>query len=210
MPFLVGGTALYLRTVVLGLRIPQAPPDPALRAGLEDELARSGVESLFARLQRLDPATAAVIDSRNPRRVLRALEIVLLTGQSKVEQEGAAPPPYRTLQIGLTRERAALHQRIDRRVEEMIEQGLVEETRRLLASYAPQLPALSSLGYREMGAYLRGEMTMPQAIERIQIETHRFVRHQETWFRKMEGVIWFDLERSGEGEIAAHVAAFLG
>jgi tRNA dimethylallyltransferase len=182
-----------------------------LRAGLEAELARGGVEPLFARLQALDPATARAIDRRNPRRVLRALEIVLITGRPKVELEGAAPPPYRILQIGLTRERAALHRRIDRRVEEMVEQGLVEETRRLLeAGYDPRLPALSSLGYREIGAYLRGEMTLPQAVERIQIETHRFVRHQETWFRKLEGVAWFDLDRTGEGEIAARVAAFLG
>jgi tRNA dimethylallyltransferase len=211
VPFLVGGTALYLRAVVLGLRIPEVPPDPALRAELEEQLARGGVEALFARLQALDPATAAAIDRRNPRRVLRALEIVLLTGMPKVELEGAAPPPYRTLQIGLTRARASLHRRIDRRVAEMVEQGLVEETRRLLeAGYDPRLPALSSLGYREIGAYLRGEMTLGEAVERIQIETHRFVRHQETWFRKMEGVIWFDLEHSGEAEIAARVAEFLG
>lgn len=210
VPFLVGGTALYLRAVVLGLRIPEVPPDPALRAALEEELAHSGVEPLFARLQALDPATAAAIDRRNPRRVLRALEIVLITGRPKVEQEGSVPPPYRILQIGLTRPRAALHRRIDRRVEEMVEQGLVEETRRLLeAGHDPRLPALSSLGYREMGAFLRGEMTLAQAVERIQIETHRFVRHQETWFRKMEGVQWFDLEQSGEEEIAARVAAFL-
>ena len=210
VPFLVGGTALYLRAVVLGLRIPEAPPNPALRAELEEELARSGVEFLFARLQTLDPASAAAIDRRNPRRVLRALEIVLITGRPKVELEGAAPPPYRTLQIGLTRERAALHRRIARRVEEMVEQGLVKETLRLLeAGYDPRLPALSSLGYKEIGAYLRGEMTLPQAVERIQIETHRFVRHQETWFRKMEGVAWYDLEHSGEAEIVERVAEFL-
>ena len=214
VPFLVGGTALYLRAVVLGLRIPEVPPDPALRAALEADLARGGVDALFARLQLLDPATAAAIDRRNPRRVLRALEIVLSTGRPKVELEGAAPPPYRSLQIGLTRARASLHRRIDRRVEEMVEQGLVEETRRLLgAGYDPRLPALSSLGYREIGAYLRDEMTLAQAVGRIRIETHRFVRHQETWFRKMEGVVWFDLDRldnSGEEEIAARVAEFLG
>ena len=195
VPFLVGGSALYVRSVVAGLRIPEVPPNPQLRAQLEDELAHSGLAPLTARLQQLDPATAAQIDLRNPRRVLRALEIVLITGQPKVALEGAEPPPYRMLQLALTRERGALHRRIDARVEQMVAEGLVEETKRLLAAgYAPTLPAMTSLGYREIIAYLHGNMTLSQALERIQIETHRFVRHQMTWFRKLPGLHWFDLD----------------
>jgi len=149
-------------------------------------------------LAAVDPATAAVIDARNPRRVLRALEIVLLTGQSKVALEGAEPPPYAVFMVGLTRPRDDLYARIDRRVLEMVDAGLVAETQRLLAAgYAPSLPAMTSLGYREMTAYLAGEMSLAEAIARIQVETHRFVRHQMTWYRKLPGMVWFDLSEAG-------------
>lgn len=213
VPFLVGGTALYLRAVVLGLRIPNAPPDAALRAQLEARLACEGVAALFRQLMELDPATAAVIDERNPRRVLRALEIILSTGQSKVAMEGADPPLYRILQIGLQRARETLHQRVDERVDAMITDGLVEETARLLAAgYDPALPALTSLGYREIGAFLAGDISLPQAVERLKIETHRFLRHQSTWFRKMQGIVWFDLDdaqQGSESRIFACVEEFL-
>ena len=198
LPLLVGGTALYARAVVEGLRIPEVAPDPTLRAELEQVLAEQGREELFRRLAAVDPATAAVIDARNPRRVLRALEIALLTGQSKVALEGAEPPPYAVFMVGLTRPRDDLYARIDRRVLEMVDAGLVAETQRLLAAgYAPSLPAMTSLGYREMTAYLSGEMSLVEAIARIQVETHRFVRHQMTWYRKLPGMVWFDLSEAG-------------
>ena len=209
VPFLVGGTALYVRAVVRGLRIPHVPPDPALRAELEAFLTDHGRDALFQRLQTVDPRTAAVIDGKNPRRVLRALEIFLLTGQSKVDLEGEDPPAYATLLIGLRRERAALHQRIDHRVDAMIEQGLVEETRQLLARYDAALPALSSLGYPEMGAYLRGESTLDHAIKQIKFETHRYVRHQDTWFRKMEKIRWFEVDQTTSAAVSACVSEFL-
>ena len=209
VPFLVGGTALYIRAVVRGLRIPNVPPNPALRAELEEFLAAQGREALYARLAALDPATAAVIDAQNPRRVLRALEIFLATGRSKVELEGEDPPPYRTLMLGLRRPRAALHARVDARVEAMVREGLIDETRRLLATYDPALPALTSLGYKEIGAYLRGEMDLPTAAAQIKIETHRYVRHQSTWFRKMPEILWFDLDDAAPAVIRQAVAAFL-
>jgi tRNA dimethylallyltransferase len=211
IPFLVGGTALYLRAVTQGLRLPEAPPNPELRATLESELAEHGVAALFARLQRLDPATAAVIDRQNPRRVLRALEIFLITGRPKVELEGATPPPYRILLIGLDRERTALYQRIDQRVDQMLLDGLVSETERLLAhGYRPPLPAITSLGYREIIAYLEGQMALTDAIAHIKTETHRFVRHQYTSFRKMPAIHWFDLEQQPSEAIQPLIATFLG
>jgi tRNA dimethylallyltransferase len=210
VPFLVGGSALYVRAVTAGLRIPQVPPDSVLRSRLEEELARDGLAPLAARLQQIDPATAGQIDLRNPRRVLRALEIMLITGQSKIALEGAEPPPYRMLQIGLTRERGALHRRIDARVEQMVAGGLIEETKQLLAAgYAPNLPAMTSLGYREMIAYLEGRITLAQAVQRIQIETHRFVRHQMTWFRKLPGLHWFDIDETNVGVIEAFTGGWL-
>ncbi|MCC6455072.1 MAG: tRNA (adenosine(37)-N6)-dimethylallyltransferase MiaA [Caldilineaceae bacterium] len=211
VPFLVGGTSLYVRAVVEGLQIPEVPPNPALRAELETLLEAQGREALYQRLLALDPATATVIDALNPRRLLRALEIVMITGRSKVDLEGSHPPSYAILQVGLTRPREELYARIDQRVLAMVEEGLVAETQRLLdADYAPTLPAMTSLGYREIGAYLRGEMTLDAAVERIQIETHRFVRHQMTWFRKMANVQWFDLSQpGGEEAVIEAVGRFL-
>ncbi|MCB0070394.1 MAG: tRNA (adenosine(37)-N6)-dimethylallyltransferase MiaA [Caldilineaceae bacterium] len=209
VPFLVGGTALYIRAVVRGLRIPNVPPNPALRAELENFLDTQGREVLFARLAALDPATAAVIDAQNPRRVLRALEIFLTTGRPKVELEGEDPPPYRTLMLGLRRARAELHARVDARVDAMVRDGLIDETRRLLAAYDPALPALTSLGYKEIGAFLRGEMDLPAAVAQIKVETHRYVRHQTTWFRKMPEILWFDPDDATLALIRQAVAAFL-
>jgi tRNA dimethylallyltransferase len=209
-PFLVGGTALYIRAVVQGLRIPAAPPDPVLRHELEAVAATGGAAALFERLQQLDPATAAVIDRRNPRRLLRALEIVITTGRSKVELEGADPPPYRMFLLGLTRSRAVLYPRIDRRVDQMVAAGLVEETQRLLAAgYGPPLPSVTTLGYREIMAYLAGELTLAQAVAKIKTETHRYVRYQETAFGKLPGVHWFDLDESPSTAVTNAVAAFL-
>ena len=195
LPILVGGTVLYMRAVVEGLRIPEVPPNPELRAELEQVLSEQGRETLFALLQEKDPATAAVIDANNPRRLIRALEIVITTGRSKVEIEGADPPPYDILRLGLVRSRERLHERIDRRVDWMVANGLVEETQRLLdAGYNERLPAMSSLGYREIGAYLRGEMSRDDAVQKIKVETHRYVRHQCTWLRKMPGIVWVDMD----------------
>ena len=211
VPFLVGGSALYLRSVTEGLRIPEVPPNPALRAELEAFVAAEGHEALHRRLAELDPVGAGQIDGRNVRRVVRALEIVLETGQPKSELEGADPPPYGILTIGLEVEREILHARIVERVRQMLDAGLADETARLLAAgYAANLPALSSLGYREMGQHLRGELTLDEAVERIGIETNRFVRHQSTWFRRMDWVQWFDWNRPDVSGVQRVVADFLG
>ncbi len=209
IPYLVGGTGLYVRAVTQGLRFPAVEPNPELRATLEARLAAGGVEPLAAELLALDPAGAAQTDLRNPRRVLRALEIFHATGQSQRALEGSAPPPWRILFVGITRPRAPLYARIDARVDAMVAAGLVEETRALLAQYDSTLPALSSLGYREIGAHLRGEMSLPAAVARIKTETHRYVRQQESWFRRMQGVHWFDLEQVPESGVVAFVEAWL-
>jgi tRNA dimethylallyltransferase len=208
--FLVGGTALYIAAVVKGLKIPNVAPNPVLRRELEHLAEEEGHETLYARLVELDPATAQKLDGRNVRRVVRALEIVIESGQPKSELEGENPPPYRILQIALDLPRQKLYERIDRRVVQMVESGLIEETALLLeAGYPPNLPALTSLGYQEIGAYLRGEMSLDEAIERIQIETHRFVRHQYSWFRRMHNLHWFDCSQPCQDAIERLVIEFL-
>ena len=210
VPFLVGGSALYLRAVTEGLRIPAVAPNLAMRAELEAFAQENGRAALHARLQEQDAAAAAKIHPHNVRRVVRALEIVQTTGRRKSELETATPPPYRILKIGLDMPRPRLHERIDRRVLEMVASGLVEEMSDLLsAGYSPDLPALSSLGYQEIAAYLDGEITLATAVERIQIETHRFVRHQYTWFRRIAEIHWFDYSEVPLPEIQTLVAEFL-
>lgn len=193
LPLLVGGTGLYVRAVVDGLAIPEVAPDAALRATLEADAAAYGSGVLLARLAELDPVTAARIDPANVRRLVRALEVCLLTGRPFSEQQGARPTPYRLLLLGLTMPRDALYARADARITAMLTAGLVAETEALLArGYSEQLPAMSSLGYREISAYLRGDLTLEDAIKRFELATHGYIRRQGTWFRPDTRIQWLD------------------
>jgi tRNA dimethylallyltransferase len=193
VPLLVGGTGLYIKAVVEGWSIPRVRPNEALRAELYQEAEDKGGEVLHARLRQVDPAAAEKIDPRNVRRVIRALEVYLETGRPISELQRRRPPPYQVLQVGLTMERAALYQCIDQRVDRMIERGLVEEVRGLVEQgYGYELPAMSGLGYRQIGCYLRGEISLEEAIRLIKRDTRRFVRQQYNWFRlDDEGIHWF-------------------
>jgi len=165
---------------------------------------REGPQALYEELRRLDPEAASFIDPRNVRRVIRALEVCYQTGKPFSAQRRKNPPPYRTLLIGLTRPRAELYRRIDERVERMIAQGLVEEVRRLAERYPWDLPAMTGLGYRQIGAHLRGEISLEEAIRQIQSATRDFVHHQYNWFRLNDPRIrWFDLSREDVEAIAA-------
>ena len=203
LPLLVGGSGQYVRAVVEGWCIPRVPPDSALRAELEAQAKRDGAEQLHARLVRLDPDGAQRIDPRNLRRVIRALEVCLLTGQPISEQQRKRPPPYRILQVGLTMERAALYARADQRVEAMMAAGLEDEVRRLLeAGYGWDLPAMSGLGYVQFRPYFEGQATLEEVVAEIKRATHRFVRHQYNWFRLSDPAIrWFDVTGTEVDEV---------
>jgi tRNA dimethylallyltransferase len=190
LPILVGGTGQYVRAVVEGWGIPKVAPKPELRAALA---ALAGDEAVRW-LRALDPTAAARIDPRNTRRVIRALEVALVSGRPISELQRKTPPPYDICQIGLYRERADLYARIDARVERMMAEGLLAEVERLRErGYGRQLPAMSSLGYQQLWAYLDGEMSLEEAVTRIKFETHRFARHQATWFRRDDpSITWFD------------------
>lgn len=211
LPLLVGGTGLYVRAVLEGLNIPEVPPDPALRSELEAFAAAEGAQALHARLAALDPDAAGRIDPRNVRRVVRALEVTLLTGVPISRLQQASPPPFRVLRIGLTRPRPALYARIDRRVDAMVEAGLVEEVRRLLqAGYSPSLPALTGLGYRQIIQYLQGEVSLAEAVAAIKQQTRRFVRQQYTWFRLDDPRMrWFDLELASAADVIEEIRRWL-
>ncbi len=189
LPLLVGGSGQYVRAVVEGWGIPEVAPQKRLRAALE----RLDTETLGRWLQILDPVASERIDWRNRRRVIRALEVTLVTGRPISEQQRKTPPPYRILQVGLSLPRPQLHQRVDARVERMMAAGLLQETDRLAERYGWHVPAMSGLGYAQLGAYLRGEVTLEEAITDIKHQTHRFVRHQANWFKPGNPDIhWFD------------------
>lgn len=200
LPLLVGGTGQYIRAVIQGWDVPKVEPNPELRAALEDWAAEIGGDGLHQRLTTLDPQAAAGIDGRNLRRTVRALEVILSSGRRFSEQRQSQPSRYRCLLLGLTRPRAELYQRIDARIQMMIDAGLVEEVQALLRrGYSLDLPTLSAIGYREMIAYLQGKLPLDEAVRQMQRATRIFVRRQANWFKPDDPDIhWF---RAGEGTL---------
>jgi tRNA dimethylallyltransferase len=205
LPLLVGGSGLYVWSLVEGWKMPEVPPDQELRRQLEDRAEHEGNGSLYRELQNIDPSAAEKIDPSNIRRIIRALEIYHSTGQPPSQLQRKEAPDFSILVIGLTQERSDLYGRIDWRVDEMIRRGLVEEVEQLLRKgYGPSLPSMSGIGYKQIGQFLRGEMTLLEATDKIKYETHRLVRHQYAWFRLNDNRIhWFDVTRTeGEASVA--------
>ena len=207
LALLVGGSGLYLWSVLEGWGIPEAPPDAQLRRELQEEAARDGVDKLYNELISVDPVAAERIDRRNVRRVIRALEVYRGT-KTPFSQLQKRVPVYNALIIGLTADRAELYRRVDLRVEQMIEHDLVEEVKRLVEKgYGFNLPSMSGIGYKQIGMFLRGELTLEDAVQKIKFETHRFVRHQYNWFRLNDKRIhWFDIKGEVEPGISSLVA----
>lgn len=196
LPFLVGGTGQYIRAVVQGWEIPQVEPDTRLRTMLEKWGQEIGFGALHERLAVVDPQAAERIDPRNVRRTIRALEVILTTGKKFSDQRVRSDPTYDYQIIGLTRPREELYARVDARIDVMIAGGWVEETRQLLEKgYSKDLPSLSAIGYREIIAYLLGEISLEDAIVMIKRNTRVFVRRQANWFKQSDPEItWFSVE----------------
>jgi len=211
LPFLVGGCGQYIWSVLEGWEIPKVTPDLEFRRGLREKVARAGKDELYEELVRVDPVAAQKIDRRNVRRVIRALEAYQATGTPFSQLRHKKAPPFNTLLIGLTVEREELYRRIDLRVDEMIKQGLVAEVKKLVdMGYGFNLPAMSGIGYKQIGMFLRGELTLAEAVQQIKHETHRFVRHQYSWFRLEDDRIrWFDVRANIEPEITSLVTGFM-
>ena len=203
LPLLVGGSGLYVWAVLEDWEIPSVPPDHEFRDSLARKAAEVGKDELYRELEQIDPAAARRIDPRNLRRTIRALE-VNRAGTLFSKPQPSKAPPFRTLIIGLTMDRKELYHRLDSRIDQMIEQGWVEETKKLLdMGYDSNLPSLSSIGYRQIVRFLKGELTLAAAIQQVKFQTHRFVRHQYNWFRLTDTRIkWFDMQRETGAEIA--------
>jgi tRNA dimethylallyltransferase len=211
IPLLVGGTGLYVAAVLEGLNIPHVPPDLELREQLEAEADAQGYAVLHKRLQELDPRAAERIDARNVRRVIRALEVCISTGEPISGLQVKSPPPYRILRLGLTMPRKRLYVRIDQRIDHMMSAGLLEEVQSLVKrGYGLDLPSMSGLGYRQIGMYLRGEVSLDEAVALIKRHTRRFVRRQANWFQTDDTQItWFDVSGLVYKAILASVQRFV-
>lgn len=211
LPLFVGGTGQYVRALTEGWQIPRLEADPALRAVLENWANEIGAEGLHARLAVLDPEAAGNIDYRNLRRTVRALEVTLATGRPFSAQRRRGPAPYAPLLIGLTRPRIELYARIDERIEAMFQAGLVAEVQGLLErGFAPDLPAFSAIGYREVIAHLGGEISLDEAVVLIKRNTRIFVRRQANWFKPDDPQIhWVEAGAAALDKIEARVRDWL-
>lgn len=197
LPMIVGGTQQYINAVVEGWQIPRVEPQPELRQQLQREADEHGRDYLLARLELLDPA-AASSTGPNLRRIIRALEVIEITGRPISEQQGKSEVAFAPLLIGMTMPRDLLYPRIDRRVDQMIEDGLVDEVRGLLdKGLSPDAPSLSSIGYRQVLPYIEGDQSLEEVTERIKHDTHQLVRHQQTWLRKSRDLVTVDVSEDG-------------
>ena len=210
-PLLVGGTGQYVRAVVEGWSIPHVPPDRTLRTELEEFADLHGSSALHDWLESVDQVAADSIDHRNVRRVIRALEVYLVTGTPISVLQQKKPPPYRVMMIGLTMDRERLYARVDRRIAQMLSKGLVEEIRELdRMGFGWHIPAMSSLGYPEIKSYLEGEITLEEAERLIQRATRRFIRHQYNWFKVNDPDIqWFDAHDMDEKRVEQSIRQWL-
>lgn len=193
VPILAGGTGLYLNAVVDNYQLPQAPPDPKIREELQALYEANGPDHLYKMLTDLDPKAAAKIHPNNLRYVARALEIVLQTKKPLEPQRGRRL--YDVFKLGIEWDRDILYERIDQRVDEMIEEGLLNEIKSLVAEgYDETCQAMQGLGYKEYFPYLKGEATLESCKELHKQRTRNFAKRQLTWFRKEDDIYWIQPE----------------
>lgn len=185
---LVGGTGLYIRSIVQGMKIPRVAPNYELRSQLES----LGQTTIYSILQQVDPIAAQKIHPHDPVRTLRALEVFYVTGVPISEQQGENPPDYPILQIGLDCDMEKLGKRIHKRTQQMIADGLVAEVEYLCQKYGVDLPLLNTLGYQEIKEYLAGKISLEEAKELTVLHTRQFAKRQRTWFRAYPQIEWFD------------------
>ena len=194
---MVGGSGLYIDAVCQGIDdLPS--PDPELRASLQDEWKEKGLQNLQERLRKLDPLTYQRIDLQNPLRLMKALEVSIQTGIPYSRFLSARPKerPFRILKMALTRDREELYNRINRRVDRMLEEGLLEEVRSLLPFRG--LTPMKTVGYRELFLHLDGTIELEEAVDLIKRNTRKFARKQITWFRKNQAYTWFHPDQTGD------------
>ena len=202
MPVLAGGTGLYISSLINGVHFSEMRSDAKLRKELENTAVQKGAEYMHKTLEEIDPELAKKLHPNDMGRIIRAIEVFRLTGITMSEQQRqslAKPPVYNALLIGLTfSDRQALYNRINRRVDIMLESGLLEEARMLGDKYSRT--ASQAIGYKELSLYLKGQETQEEAKEKIKQETRRYAKRQLTWFRRNEKINWFDMQEENAAE----------
>lgn len=210
LPILVGGTGLYIDAVVKNLEFPEIKEDKKLRARLEEEIKKRGLDYVFQKLVDLDPEAAYIVDPKNPRRVVRAMEVALISGKPFSAQRKTGRPLYDVLEIGINIPPETLKERIAGRIKQMVRSGLVNEIKGLVKRYGKNCKVFDAIGHREIIDYLGGKISLAEAIEQINKNTWYYVRRQVTWFRGNKKILWFNLtEKSAQAEILNTISDFL-
>jgi len=194
LPFLVGGTGLYISAIVDNYDLPKGKIDLRLRQRLESK----SKDELLEYLQELDPETAQTIDNDNSRRLIRALEYVIINNKSFSKNQSIQKSPYDILQIGINIQQPELNKRIEQRTNQMIEEGLVNETNKLLNKYDNTLPSINTIGYQEIISYLIKEIDLNQAIDLIKTHTRQYAKRQMTWFKRDKRINWIEFNWEAE------------
>ena len=190
LPFLVGGTGLYIWAVVDNLKIPKVKPQPELREKIEKEIKQKGLKKVYQKLLKLDPGAKHFIEPDNPRRIIRALEVCLITKKPFSKQRKKGRALFNVLQIGLKPAKNIFDKKIDRRVDKMIHAGLIDEVKNLAKKYSFNLPSMSGIGYQEIGRYLRNEIDLEKAKELIRLHTRQYAKRQISWFKRDKRIHW--------------------
>lgn len=207
VPFLVGGTGLYISSIVDNYSIPKGKPNKKLRVQLEKDFRTKGLEYLWKKLIQKDPGAAKVVDKNNPRRVIRALEVVLTTGQPFSQLREKRESIFDILQLGVKIGKKELEKRINLRTERMVKQGLLDETRKLLKKgYKADLPSMSGIGYKEAIQYFLGRISFGQMVDLIKQNTRQYAKRQMTWFKRDKRIVWIKEYKKAENM----VGKFLG
>jgi len=186
LPLLVGGTGLYVRAVVDNFAIPEVEPNLELRAKLE----KQPLKKLYAKLQRLDPDYASRTSSNNRRYIIRALEVIETTGEPFSKQQGMGEPVFDWLQLGVSRPREQLYRRINSRVDQMEDLGLLKETMKLARRYGWEARIMTSLGYNQLRSHFVDQAPLEEALEQMKRDTRHYARRQMTWLRRDKRIKW--------------------
>jgi len=202
LPIFAGGTGLYADMIARNFTVPEVPPNAAMRS----RLAKRPLSSLYKELLKKDPVYASRISPLNRRYVTRALEVIAATGRAFSAQQGEGEPIFDILKIGIQRPRAQTYERIDRRVDRMMADGLLREARRLGKKYGWSLSSLSGLGHRQLGLYLEKKISLEEAVRLIKRDTRRFAKRQMTWFRRDKAIKWVKNERDAKKIVKAFLS----
>ena len=195
VPILVGGTGLYIDSLVKNIEYPEIELDSNYRKQLEEQIQEKGLEVLYEQAKKIDPKAMETISKNDKKRIMRVLELYRQTGKTKTELEKLSrqnPSPYDYHVFAITMDREKLYNRINQRVDNMIEQGLIQEVENLLKKYNTFPTAMQGLGYKEVVSYLQGNITKEEMIEKLKMETRRYAKRQLTWFRKDKNIKWLN------------------